>query len=148
MLVHKQHTLLVKDISVPFVIGYAPFWYKLVMHAAMLVHQQTTRCLLRCLVPRVVSWIYALSKVPLNQFCRKFQVRKGLNDPLLNIRCASHTLIIIYYREQDGGIYSLAYFPTDEGNHFLDIKIRGVSIWYVHFLYSISHFVEVIDFLE
>ncbi|VDK73028.1 unnamed protein product [Litomosoides sigmodontis] len=30
--------------------------------------------------------------------------------------------------EQDGGIYSLTYFPTDEGNHFLDIKIRGVSI--------------------
>ncbi|KAL3998266.1 NHL repeat family protein [Acanthocheilonema viteae] len=30
--------------------------------------------------------------------------------------------------EQDAGIYSLTYFPTDEGNHFLDIKIRGVSI--------------------
>ncbi|EJD76381.1 B-box zinc finger family protein [Loa loa] len=30
--------------------------------------------------------------------------------------------------EQDGGIYSLTYFPIDEGNHFLDIKIRGVSI--------------------
>lgn len=51
----------------------------------------------------------------------------------LNIRCASasHVLVKPYYSEQDGGIYSLTYFPTDEGNHFLDIKIRGVSIWYV-----------------
>ncbi|VDO33794.1 unnamed protein product, partial [Brugia timori] len=37
-------------------------------------------------------------------------------------------IVDIRIEEQDGGIYSLAYFPTDEGNHFLDIKIRGVSI--------------------
>ncbi|VDN03240.1 unnamed protein product [Thelazia callipaeda] len=29
---------------------------------------------------------------------------------------------------QDAGVYSLSYFPTEEGNYFLDIKIRGVSI--------------------
>ncbi|VDK85505.1 unnamed protein product [Onchocerca ochengi] len=37
-------------------------------------------------------------------------------------------ILDIHIAEQDGGIYSLSYFPTDEGHHFLDIKIRGVSI--------------------
>uniref|UniRef100_A0A915PYU1 B box-type domain-containing protein n=1 Tax=Setaria digitata TaxID=48799 RepID=A0A915PYU1_9BILA len=37
-------------------------------------------------------------------------------------------ILEIRIAEQDGGVYSLSYFPTDEGNHFLDIRIRGVSI--------------------